>query len=766
MTGEDNHVVRKRTEKRALAADDLASQDRPESGRQVGEPVEAEASLAHPQPAERTDLPRQAPPGIETAGSGPVETAAATPAPESPPLAGGPSVHSPAQGAIGPSGQAGQHKRRRRRPRRGRHRFGAPQTDGRQPAATAPAAPSSVSNSGKSDAPSSETGPAGMAIQVDHYRMPAHSVDWNGRLAESPPPGETPLQSLPSAQPLAAPDKVAPPVAASPAPAEAQPAAGRTAAGEKGRRRRSRRRSKGAAAPQPATEVRIGHGHEMLISVNPGEECRIAMTRDGRLEELFLERASAESHVGNIYKGRVTNVEPSIQAAFVDFGLTKNGFLHISDIVPQYFPGHDGEPEEIGRKTPRRDRPPIQRCLRRGQEVIVQITKEGIGTKGPTLTTYISVPGRFLVMMPGMNRLGVSRKIEEDEARRKMREVLNQLELPKGMGFILRTAGLDRTKRELQQDLNYLTRLWKTVTERTRNEKAPATLYQESDLAIRTVRDTLENDVERVIVDDQATAQKIRDFLAIAMPNAADKVQVYEDPEPLFHRYGIEKEIDKLHGRYVPLSSGGSLVIDSTEALVAIDVNSGRYRDQDDAEETALRINMEAAEEIARQLRLRDLGGVIVCDFIDMRLDRNRRAVEKALRDALKRHKERAKILRMSRFGMIEMTRQRTRPSISKSMHQDCPHCQGSGMVKTPESTILDVMRMLQLAAHRESVRHVEVQVSPEVAFQLQNRKRRAICDLETRTDKTVVVRANPGFGLDRVEYLCQDARGQVLKFP
>jgi len=592
-----------------------------------------------------------------------------------------------------------------------------------------------------------------------------HSIDWNGTFAEPLPahgdlaPLETPGRSPETiSQPPGAADPSALAGAVLPQVTSPQPTAA------KPKRRRSRKRSKTSLPAVTAT--RIGQGHEMLISVSPGEECRIAVTQDGRLEEIFIERASAESHVGNIYKGRVTNVEPSIQAAFVDFGLPKNGFLHISDLIPQYFPGHDGEPEGIGRKTPRRDRPPIQRCLRRGQEVIVQIIKEGIGTKGPTLTTYISVPGRFLVMMPGMHRLGVSRKIEEDEDRRKMREILNQLDLPKDMGFILRTAGLNRTKRELQQDLNYLMRLWQTVTERIKTERAPSTLYQESDLAIRTVRDTLEADIERIVVDDPTTAQKVRDFLAIAMPHAAEKVQVYTDPEPLFYRYGIEKEIDKLHGRHVPLPSGGSLVIDTTEALVAIDVNSGKYRDQDDAEETARRINLEAAEEIARQLRLRDLGGVIVCDFIDMRLDRNRRAVEKALRDALKRHKERAKILRMSRFGMIELTRQRTRPSISRSMHQDCPHCQGSGLVKTPETTILDIMRMLQLASHREGIQQIEVQVAPEVGFQLQNRKRRMICDLETRTGKTVVVRINPALGLDRVEYICSNARGQLVKFP
>ncbi len=564
----------------------------------------------------------------------------------------------------------------------------------------------------------------------------------------------TPTDEAPEAEPLS---ELPPAAPDGEADTTAQPAA-------KSKRRRSRGRKK--RAPGAAPTEKLGRGREMLINVIPGEECRIAVTLDGKLEELFIERASSESHVGNIYKGRVTNVEPSIQAAFVDFGLQRNGFLHISDLVPQYFPGHDGEAEDIGRKTPHRNRPPIQKCLRRGQEVIVQITKEGIGTKGPTLNTYISLPGRFLVMMPGMSRLGVSRKIEDEEDRKKMREVLAQLNPPKSMGFILRTAGLKRTKRELQRDLNYLTRLWKTVTDRIKSERAPATLYQESDLAIRTVRDTLETDVERVVIDDEATAQKVRDFLTVAMPRAAERVLVYNDREPLFYRSGIEEEIEKLHSRFVPLPCGGSLVIDSTEALVAIDVNSGKYREQRDAEETARRTNLEAAEEIARQLRLRDLGGVIICDFIDMRLDKHNREVERALREALKRHKERARILRMSRFGIIEMTRQRTRPSISRSIYQDCSHCKGSGMVKTPESAALDAMRMVQLAVQRDAIDQIEVRVSLDVAFELQNRKREAIYELETATGKAVVVKGTVGFAPDQLEFHCQDARGRPVRFP
>lgn len=502
----------------------------------------------------------------------------------------------------------------------------------------------------------------------------------------------------------------------------------------------------------------------MLINAADGEECRIAVVHQGKLEELFIERASAESHVGNIYKGRVTNVEPSIQAAFVDFGLPKNGFLHISDLQPQYFPNGRGHMEEVGRKTPRRERPPIQKCLRRGQEVLVQIIKEGIGTKGPTLTTYISIPGRYLVMMPGMNKLGVSRRIEDEEARRKMRRLLDELNLPKNMGFILRTAGLDKTKRELQRDQMYLQRLWKRVAQKIKTERAPCELYQESDLVIRTIRDVYSADFAKIIVDNEATAEKVRDFLAIAMPRSSAPVEVYRSPEPLFHKYGIEAEIEKINARHVPLPSGGSLVIDSTEAMVAIDVNSGRFREHEDAEETAFRTDLEAAEEIARQLRLRDLGGLIVCDFIDLVQEKHRRAVERALREALKKHKERAKCLRMSQFGIIEMTRQRQRPSIKRSIYQDCPHCRGSGLVKNPESMTLDIMRLLRLAANHELVETVEVRVAPEVAFQLQNRKRAAIHDIEQQTGRHIVIRADNNIGLDQYVFSCFDKRGGAIR--
>ncbi len=550
----------------------------------------------------------------------------------------------------------------------------------------------------------------------------------------------------------------------------------------RGRRRRGRDRDRGrgrdsevGAGPPRLEVVEIGEGpgelsesrgrREMVINAVPREECRIAILKDGKLEEIYLERATLESHVGNIYKGVVTNVEASIQAAFIDFGQGKNGFLHISDLHPQYFPDGAGQTENVGHKLPRRHRPPIQRCLRRGQELLVQVTKEGIGTKGPTLTTYLSIPGRFLVMMPGMRRLGVSRRIEDDASRIALRDVLNELELPEGMGFIARTAALGRPKKEVQNDLNYLTRLWRAVEKRIKHDVAPAELYRESDLVIRTIRDAFTSDVERIIVDDADVAQRAREFLSIFSPRSEDIVNLYEDPMPIFHKYGIEAELERLHSRHVPLKSGGSLVIDQTEALVAIDVNSGRFRTEDDAEATAFKIDLEAADEIPRQLRLRDLGGVVVCDFIDVRQEAHRREIERRLIKNLKEHKERAKVLRMSAFGIIELTRQRQRASLTRSIYQDCRHCRGTGLVKTVESVALDVMRLIQLAVSREHVATIEVSVSPDVAYLLQNRKRRLISDLEQRFRRTVSIRPEPSYSLDQVEIRCSDARGRLVPY-
>ena len=498
---------------------------------------------------------------------------------------------------------------------------------------------------------------------------------------------------------------------------------------------------------------------EMLINVSEGEECRIALVEDGRLEELYMERNSATSHVGNIYKGRVTNVEPSIQAAFVDFGMGRNGFLHISDLMPTYF-GRDGSDyqETVGRKMARRDRPPIQRCLRRGDEIIVQIIKEGIGTKGPTLTSYISIPGRILVMMPGMGKMGVSKKIEDEVERRRLRTILDGLKPPKDVAFIIRTAGIGKTKLEIERDLKYLTRLWETI-EKKQQEPGPVELYTEGDLVTRTVRDVFTSDVDRIVIDSKEVAKRVKEVIKITAPRTKNRVDVYEDTVPLFHQYGIEKDIELMYSRHVPLPSGGSLVIDSTEAIVAIDVNSGKNRDSGDAETTAFRVDMEAADEICRQLKLRDLGGVIICDFIDLRYDRHRRELEKRLDDNFKRDRAKTKVLRMSQFGIIEMTRQRMRPSLKRSVYFDCPHCKGAGLVKTPESMALDVMRKVAIAAADERVVRVELSVGPDVSFSLVNKKRRQLSELEEATGKRIMIRTDPAVGLDELKLALFDAR-------
>lgn len=502
---------------------------------------------------------------------------------------------------------------------------------------------------------------------------------------------------------------------------------------------------------------------EMLINFVPGEECRIAILEDGKLEEYYQERASAESHVSNIYKGRVTNTEPSIQAAFIDFGLERNGFLHTSDLHPKYFPGKDREAfEKVGKKTARRDRPPIQRCLKRGDEILVQVLKEGIGTKGPTLTSYLSIPGRFLVMMPDMKQLGVTRKVEDDDERKKSKAILKELNPPEEFGFIVRTAGVGQTKTDLKRDMSYLLRLWKNIETNRKKIRKVGELYAESDLVIRTIRDVFTNDIDRVIVDDLSAARRAADFLRVASPRTKTQVVFYDDPVPLFHRKGVETQIELITAREVPLPSGGALVIDSTEALVAIDVNSGKSRGARDAESNALNTNLEAVDEICRQLRLRDLGGIVVNDLIDMRPAGNRRKVESRMRDNLKKDRAKTRVGPISTFGLLEMTRQRMRASLKKSTHSECRQCEGLGHTLSAETVVLAVMRRLALVMQRQDVARVELTISPDVAFQLLNRKRAELTHVEEKYGKAVLVRVGGG-RIDYVNIAAYDKRNQEL---
>jgi len=480
-----------------------------------------------------------------------------------------------------------------------------------------------------------------------------------------------------------------------------------------------------------------------LVNVTEDQECRVAVVDNGSLEELYIERASLVSHVGNIYKGKIVNIEPAIQAAFIDFGVQRNGFLHISDLHPRYFKGKKESVEKVGQRRSLRSRPQIQKCLRKGQELIVQVIKEGINTKGPTLTTYISLPGKYLVLMPWMYRIGVSQKIADEAERKRLREAMESLEMPPDCGLIVRTAAEGATKRELHNDLAYLKRLWNAISKRMESEKPPAELYQESDLVIRTVRDVFTSSVRRIVCDNEAVTKRIRDFLAIVQPRLKRRVTYYDGKVPLFHKHRIEDEITKIQSSRVELKSGGSLVIEQTEALVAIDVNSGKYRKQSNAEQTALKINLEAAAEIVRQLKLRDLGGLIICDFIDMRDAKNRRAVEKAFRDALKNDRARSRVLRMSAFGLIELTRQRVRPSLQSSTYLPCPHCGGRGMVKSLESQAIEIIRLLNAAAARGDLQRIEVRTAPEVAEFLQNDRRATLSRLEAGSGKAIHIRAD-----------------------
>jgi ribonuclease E len=504
---------------------------------------------------------------------------------------------------------------------------------------------------------------------------------------------------------------------------------------------------------------------EMLINVAEREECRVAVVDNGTLDELYIERASLVSHVGNIYKGRVLNIEPGIQAAFIDFGLERNGFLHISDLHPRYFKGEKGQTEKIGRRKAVSQRPAIQKCLKKGSEIVVQVTKEGISTKGPTLSTYISVPGKYVVLMPWMDRVGVSQKIEDEEERKKLRKILEQFRLPKGSGIIIRTAAQLATKRELQNDVAYLGRLWNAIRKRIEKEKAPCGIYQESDLVIRTIRDIFDSKISKILCDSEVVTRRIRDFLAIVQPRLKKRVSYYDKKTPLFHRYGIEKEISNIQSSHVELKSGGTLVIEQTEALVSIDVNSGKYRRQNSAEQTALKINLEAAGEIVRQLKLRDMGGLIICDFIDMRDSKNRRSVERAFREALKNDRARSRVLRMSTFGLIELTRQRMRPSLRSSTYLKCPRCSGSGVIKSFESQSIEIIRLLCLAVADKNTKRIELSVSPEVEGFLQNEKRTTIASLEADSEKRITINVDANRTGEICEMVCYDERGSVVKF-
>jgi ribonuclease E len=501
----------------------------------------------------------------------------------------------------------------------------------------------------------------------------------------------------------------------------------------------------------------------MLINVVEPEESRIAILEDGILEELYIERFSREQVAGNVYKGRIVNIEPSIEAAFVNIGISRNGFLHVSDVKTNRSCNNGDQSDNTGSTETKENRSRIKSLIRPDQEILVQIIKEGIGNKGPSLTTNISIPGRFLVLTPESTRIGVSRKIIDENERARLKQIIEELKPPPNLGLIVRTAGEHQTKRELLRDFNYLRRLWKVIENKEKKAEVPSAIYQESDLVIRTIRDIFSTDINEIIIDSEAVFKKIRYFLRLIMPSCVKKLKFYNDHEPLFHKYNIEREIEKINKREVRLSRGGSIVIEQTEALVAIDVNSGKYREESDPEKTALKTNLKAAKEIARQVRLRDIGGVIIVDFIDMKEEKHMRAVEKTLEASLKRDRARKKMLKISRFGIIEMTRQRIRPSLKSVIYESCKNCGGTGETETLESTCLSLMRQIKSMVNNPQIKKIEITASDAVAGYLLNKKRQKLTELEEKFSKDIIINGIIGQKTGEATTYCTDSEGKHI---
>ena len=470
----------------------------------------------------------------------------------------------------------------------------------------------------------------------------------------------------------------------------------------------------------------------MLINATQREELRVAIVDGQTLFDLDIETASREQKKANIYKGRITRVEPSLEACFVEYGADRHGFLPLKEIGRQYF-ASGADPHKAG----------IRELVKEGQELIVQVEKEERGNKGAALTTFISLAGRYLVLMPNNPKAGgVSRRIEGED-RQNLKEAMDDLKLPDEMGMIIRTAGLGRDAEELQWDLDYLIKVWESIDEAAKTRKAPFLIYQESKLIIRALRDYLRNDVGEILIDQQELFDDAREFMQQVMPQNLRKLKLYQDTVPLFSRFQIETQIENAFDRNVRLPSGGSIVIDHAEALTAIDINSARATKGGDIEETAFNTNLEAATEIARQLRIRDLGGLVVIDFIDMESTRHQREVEDRLRDAMKMDRARVQLGRISRFGLLELSRQRLRPSLGESSQVTCPQCDGHGSIRSVESLSLSILRIAEEEAMKENTGQVLIQVPTTVANFLLNEKRRALADLEQRQRTELVIVAD-----------------------
>src|SRR6186997_164305 len=487
----------------------------------------------------------------------------------------------------------------------------------------------------------------------------------------------------------------------------------------------------------------------MLFNATQAEELRVAIVDGQKLIDLDIESAGKEQRKSNIYKGVITRVEPSLEAVFVDYGAERHGFLPFKEIAKQYMVTQDGG--EFGRSK-------MATHLKAGSELIVQVDKDERGNKGAALTTYISLAGRYLVLMPNNPRGGgVSRRIEGED-RNELREVMDQLEVPEGMSLIARTAGIGRSAEEMQWDLNYLLQLWTAIETAANDEKGPCLIYLESSLVVRAIRDLFQPDIGEILVDTPAIYEQAMAFMSTVMPANVNKVKLYRDDVPLFSRFQIEHQIESAYGRDVTLPAGGAIVIDHTEALVSVDVNSARATRGGDIETTAYNTNLEAADEIARQLRLRDLGGLIVIDFIDMESAKSQRDVENRLRDALKYDRARVQLGKISRFGLMELSRQRLRPALGETAHSPCPRCHGTGHIRGTESTALHILRIIQEEAMKDNTAQIVAQVPVDVATFLLNEKRAEVLTIETRFKVNVLLVPNrhletPNYSVARMRH-------------
>lgn len=483
---------------------------------------------------------------------------------------------------------------------------------------------------------------------------------------------------------------------------------------------------------------------KILINAVDPEECRIAIVQKGQLEEFRIENASRQITQGNIHKGTITRVEPSLQAVFVEYGAERHGFLQQHEIHHDYF-----QDSSAGTRS-------ITHIVKRGDELLVQVTKDPIRNKGAMLTTFISLAGRFIVLMVGSENRGISRKIENEEERDRLKEIVGQLSVPEGFGIIVRTVGVGCTKTMLVKDLKYLLRLWKNIKSQVMKMPTPALMYKERNLVVRSIRDYFTPDVDEILIDDASVHKEAKEFVKIVSPKHTRIVKLYKEEEPLFTKYDLEGQIASIYESRVNLKSGGSIVIEQTEALVAIDVNSGKATQKRNVEQTALQTNLEAVEEIARQLRMRDLGGLIILDLIDMKDAKHKAEIEKGLRTHLKGDKAKTRTGKISRFGLIEMSRQRIRPSIEFGSYVSCQHCRGKGLIPSPETLGAAFIRKLSLETLNENISTVKCRMPVEVADYVLNKKRKEILEFEDRRDLSIRIEGDSTLVAGDSQIVCE----------